>query len=289
MCLYPVRLSVKRKNSEIAELMDVACGKCVECLQAKSTEWSFRIMDEVSLHNDNCFITLTYNDEHLPVDSKLGKPTLFKKDLQNFMKRLRKALRPLKVRYFACGEYGSKGSRPHYHLILFGYKPSDLVFLKTTAKGEAIYTSKIIQKAWSLITGYDDNGDPVYTPIGYISVGDVTLDSAKYCAKYLQKLNNVPTWVEKPFITMSNRPGIGFNAFNPSCLSGDRIYHNGKGIKVPRYYLKIAEREGMDVSSIIVNRCLIAKLNPVTLEDLENRRKRSQKILLRKFVKTIDY
>lgn len=273
MCLYPVRLSVKRKNSEIAELMDVACGKCVECLQAKSTEWSFRIMDEVSLYPDNCFITLTYNVEHLPVDSTFGKPTLCKKDLQDFMKRLRKSLDPLKVRYFACGEYGSKGSRPHYHLILFGYKPSDLVYLKTTAKGEVIYRSSWLEKLWTF---------------GFSSVGEVTVDSSKYCAKYLQKLNSYPSWVQKPFITMSNRPGIGYNAFNPSCLSSDRIYHNGKGIKVPRYYLKIAERNGMDVSSLIDNRCVIAKLNPVTLEDLENRRKRSYKILSKKFVKAID-
>lgn len=230
-------------------------------------------MDEVSLHEENCFLTLTYNDEHLPVDSKFGKPTLCKKDLQDFMKRLRKSLQPLKVRFFACGEYGSKGSRPHYHLILFGYKPSDLVYLKTTAKGEIIYRSSWLEKLWQF---------------GFSSVGDVTVDSAKYCAKYLQKLNNVPTWVQKPFITMSNRPGIGYGAFKPSCLTGDRIYHNGKGIKVPRYYLKIAERNGMDVSKIIDNRCALAALNPVNLDDLQKRRKRSEQILLKKFVKPID-
>lgn len=227
----------------------------------------------LSLHELNCFITLTYNDEYLPFDSKFGKPTLCKKDLQDFMKRLRKSLEPLKVRYFACGEYGSKGSRPHYHLILFGYKPSDFVYLKTTAKGEIIYRSSWLEKLWLF---------------GFSSVGDVTVDSAKYCAKYLQKLNNVPSWVQKPFITMSNRPGIGYGAFNPSCLTGDRIYHNGKGIKVPRYYLKIAEREGMDVSKLIDNRCFVAKLNPVNLDDLQKRRKRSEQILSKIFVKPID-
>lgn len=78
------------------------CGKCVECKEQYSTEWAFRCMLEASKHEQNCFITLTYNDANLP------KEGVCKRSAQLFMKRLRKSIEPLKVRYFLCGEYGAK-------------------------------------------------------------------------------------------------------------------------------------------------------------------------------------
>lgn len=267
MCLYPITIPVKRKGEECWQPTTVACGKCVECLQQKSTEWSFRIMDEAKQYNKNCFLTLTYNDDNLPYTFSEFEilphyPTLLKSDLQKFMKRLRKHIYPQKVRFFACGEYGSKGQRPHYHVILFGWCPDDLQYFQKDKKGSILYRSAMIEKLWKF---------------GFSSIGELTVDSAKYCAKYMQKLNVLPLHVVKPFVVMSNRPGIGFSSINPKSLTSDRIYHNGKGIKVPRYYLKVLERNGHDLTAFVERRCLVGQLkeNPLLLEQ---RRKKSKEI-----------
>lgn len=210
MCLYPLFV-----HGSLC-----ACGKCMECLIAKSNEWAFRCCLEASLYKDNCCITLTYNNDFLP-----SNETLVKSDLQKFVKRLRKHLEPVKIRYFACGEYGSLRGRPHYHIIVFNYKPPDLVYFFTDKKGTDVFLSREIQKLWKF---------------GFSSVVDVSLNTAKYCAKYLQK---IPTDSRlKPFTVMSK--GLGFLAVDFICLDSDKIYFNGKYIKIPRYYLDRFSREG---------------------------------------------
>ena len=97
------------------------CGQCYACRIAKSREWASRCVMESKLHKENCFITLTYNDEHLPSDLSLQKD-----DFTKFIKRLRKNTGD-KIRYYACGEYGDLYQRPHFHACLFGYRPDDLV------------------------------------------------------------------------------------------------------------------------------------------------------------------
>lgn len=180
-------------------------------------------MLEASCYAENCFLTLTYAEN--PVD-------LVPKDLQDFMKRLRRALEPRKVRFFACGEYGSKGARPHYHVVLFGYRPSDLKYF-FERNGNKIYKSAFIAERWTH---------------GFVTVGDVTLDSAKYVAKYLQKLDKRPHNVP-PFTRMSLRPGIGLPALDPeSVLQTDKVYVSGKAFKTPRYFLKKMEEYGDDIS-----------------------------------------
>ncbi len=202
--------------------INVPCGKCVECLTSKATEWSYRIVLESQCHTENCFLTLTY--EKSPVQ-------LIKRDFQLFMKKLRKYLskQDIQIRYFMCGEYGSQGKRPHFHCILFGWRPKDLEIL--SIKGtEILYKSSLISKIW----GH-----------GFVSVGDVSAWSAKYCAKYLQKLNAVPKdWVQ-PYVCMSNRPGIGFYSIDEEQIqSTDKIYVDGKYRSTPRYFYKVLEREG---------------------------------------------
>lgn len=132
MCLFPIKAflytdietglrSVRFRKSGNApfEELSLPCGKCVECLMSYSNEWALRCVLEASLYRDNCMLTLTYRDN--PV-------TLIKRDYQLFLKRLREALSPLKIRYFGCGEYGARGQRPHFHIIIFGWKPDDLDF-----------------------------------------------------------------------------------------------------------------------------------------------------------------
>lgn len=198
------------------------CGKCPDCLINYSKEWSVRIMNEASYYKDNCFITLTYAN---------APEYVSKRDFQLFMKRLRKKVG--KVRFFACGEYGAKRKRPHYHCIIFGWKPEDLEYFFTDKSGEPIYKSKIVSSLWNA---------------GFVTVGEVTQRTSLYCAKYLQKLQSDARYV--PFTLMSLKPGIGYkfaDSLTQKQFDNDKIYINAKMYKLPRYYLKIAEKKGFNL------------------------------------------
>lgn len=97
-----------------------SCGRCMPCRINKRRIWTHRIMLESLLHGDNCMVTLTYAEDVIPHDEN-GRGILKPKDLQDWLKRFRKSIEPLRVRYFACGEYGDVSWRPHFHAILFGY------------------------------------------------------------------------------------------------------------------------------------------------------------------------
>ena len=88
------------------------CGQCMPCRHLRRKVWAHRIMLEAGQWNENCFMTLTYDDKHLPSDGSLDP-----KHLTDFIKRLRFHYRDRSIRYFACGEYGDDSWRPHYHLV----------------------------------------------------------------------------------------------------------------------------------------------------------------------------
>lgn len=201
--------------------MYVPCGQCFECKQKQSREWAFRILLESKLYEKNCFVTLTYENENLPEDCGVHR-----RAVQLFMKRLRKSLEPHKIRYFYCGEYGKKFGRPHYHCIIFDYFPDDAYFFKRDSSGTDLFRSPSLEKLW---------------PYGFSSVGLITFDSAYYCAKYMQKTPPPELEVDKPFTGMSNRPGIGKASLKESWLQSDKMYVDGKYMKLPRYFLKILE------------------------------------------------
>lgn len=128
MCLVPLTLVRQYRTIEGNLTNIVPCGKCPECLQKRSEDWAFRIKQEMKQCTSALFLTLTY--ERTPI-SKNGFPTLVKRDFQNFMKRLRKhidsypdkmgysVIHPKRdIKYYACGEYGTKTLRPHYHAIM---------------------------------------------------------------------------------------------------------------------------------------------------------------------------
>ena len=92
----------------------VPCGRCGECRRDKKRQWAMRSMHEASLHDENSFITLTYDAKYLPENGSLRKT-----DFSGFMKRLRSRHCGRTIRFFASGEYGELG-RPHYHSLLFG-------------------------------------------------------------------------------------------------------------------------------------------------------------------------
>lgn len=221
MCLFPQDLGMFAYKNNVPRF--VPCGHCVECLAARAEEWALRVMDECSLHEQSCMITLTLAD---------ASDGLKKAHLQQFIKDLRKRLDRIdvKIRYFGCGEYGAKGHRPHYHVIIFGWQPSDITpFFQR--KGHTVYLSKFVAEVWKR---------------GYITVESVTYEVAKYCAKYLQKFDETEH-EQPPFVLMSLKPGIGFGAIDTSKIRSDgKIVREGKEYNLPRYYRKVIERADAD-------------------------------------------
>lgn len=274
MCLYPLHIFVRPKDSE-PHWSTVACGKCLQCLQRASIEWAFRIVLEAKQYENNCFVTLTYNDDNFPVNGSVSR-----QEVQRFMKSLRDRIKPVRVRFFASGEYGSHFGRPHYHIILFGWMPDDLVLLRNSKRGQVLYRSKLIEDVWKK---------------GFISVGELTYDSALYCAKYMQKFQFIRSepWKPRehsellaPFVQMSNRPGIGFNAVYDCNLETDRVYFSGRSTKVPRYFLKVMERDGIYLDEFKERR----QLNGAHISDcvdIDVLRRKYKDMFMRKIVRRL--
>lgn len=198
------------------------CGKCIPCKIAKAREWSMRCMLELPYWEDAIFTTLTYSDDYLPRNGSLQK-----EDLQKFFKRLRRDLEPLKIRYFACGEYGSQTKRPHYHAIIFGLGLSDRQNYKLNCK---FSQNNLIENNWLC---------------GNVFNGFVSSDSCRYCAEYVFKKYNgkkkLKEYDEKglqvPFQLISRGIGERYLLENLNDLF-DRGYVSFKGQKLsfPRYF-----------------------------------------------------
>ena len=157
----------------------------------------------------NCFVTLTYNDEHLPANGSLNK-----RDITLFLKRLRKRYGK-GIRYYQCGEYGELLSRPHHHAILFNHDFEDKQ-LWSVRGGVRLYRSASLEQLW---------------PYGYSTIGDVTFESAAYVARYVVKKITGEREGEHyrgkmpEFATMSRRPGIGRGWLHFSCIERPPIYN----------------------------------------------------------------
>lgn len=228
------------KRYDILHTLSLPCGQCVGCRLEYSRQWAVRCLLESSLHDANCFVTLTYDDENLPPDRGLRY-----RDFQLFMKRLRKRYGN-KVRFYMCGEYGPLHGRPHYHACLFNHDFSDRVFWQKTPSGSLLYTSDALAELW---------------PHGFSSVGDVTFESAAYVARYIMKKitgdmakvayaytddeTGEIGWVEPEFCHMSLKPGIGaewLEKFACDVFPHDRIVVRGVEMSLPKYFDKLIER-----------------------------------------------
>ena len=123
----------------------VPCGHCVGCSSDISRDWSYRMLMEKEMSKNAWFLTLTYDDEHIPKNHQLSK-----EELDTFIKKLRNFYYDLglkDIRYYACGEYGSKSARPHYHMIVYNLPLTPLEFstFHVTATKEC-YKNKIVKK-----------------------------------------------------------------------------------------------------------------------------------------------
>ena len=186
------------------KVQNVPCGHCIGCRLDKARDWATRCMLEASLYEENYFITLTYDNDHLPKNGKISK-----RDIQLFNKRLRKEYGD-GIRFFLCGEYGETFKRPHYHGIYFNLHLDDLVKIADTSHGK-YYSSEKLARVWKN---------------GFVLVGECSFKSAGYVARYSMKSFNVETDF-KPFLLMSRNPGIGHDWIKSNLVkvySTDKIY-----------------------------------------------------------------
>ena len=206
------------------------CGRCIGCKLEKSREWAMRCVHESELYENNCFLTLTYNNENV-------KMSLDKRDITLFFKRLRKHVTKFspdyKIRYFQCGEYGELFERPHHHVCLFNFDFDDKVLYKEEQGGIRLYVSETLNKIWQQ---------------GYCIIGELNFETAAYTARYITKKitgkkaeghyqGRIPE-----YCSMSRRDGgIGYKwyeKYKKGMYDNDRVIINGKESRPPRYYDK---------------------------------------------------
>lgn len=234
-CYRPMPLSKKSKD------FLVPCGQCIGCKLNRSQVWAARIMHEVqyqeSLGNESTLALLTYDDEHLPhTDDRL--PTLFPRDVQLFIKRLRREVEKhdKRIKFYAAGEYGDNFDRPHYHVAIMGIDFGDKVKDGLSKSGNQIYFSGRLNSLWT-------HGRTSLTDLNYESAGYI----ARYCTK---KITGSPAKSHyqgrhPEFALQSTRPAIGkewFDLFHHDLYTGDYLSVRGSRNKVPRYYDKLLER-----------------------------------------------
>lgn len=238
-----------KRHGDPYRVIELPCGRCAGCRLERSRQWAMRCVHESKMWKENCFVTLTYDDEHIPKDRGLCY-----KDFQLFMKKLRNktsVFRPpggklirtsKKVRFYMCGEYGERNGRPHYHACLFGLDFPDKIFLQFGKNDSRIYESKILTDLWGK---------------GRCTVGSVTFESAGYVARYVMKkiTGDAATMhygeVDKEtgeivgrtpeFNHMSLKPGIGSSWIKkywrdvfPQC----KCVVDGVEVFPPKYYVK---------------------------------------------------
>lgn len=193
-------LIINQNTGEVFPLyLVVPCGKCTLCSNKKANEWMFRSACENKYsQTPPLFITLTYNNSHLP------KNGLVKKDLQLFMKRIRiqlsRAGYDVNLRYMACGEYGSKFGRPHYHLVLWNFPNLP------TAQN----TLDIVERAWSIAENAFDYD--TICPIGFCYVRQCDYGAVSYICKYMRKKQTIPSRYTEPTFFLSSRRNGGIGA-----------------------------------------------------------------------------
>lgn len=220
ICLRPMSVPLRKSAGVVAEKTDgerqtIPCGKCAACLSNRRKEWAYRLLEEQKNHVKSVFLTLTYNDKNLIYGSS-DLPVISVRDVQLYIKSIRKAFATThrKIRHYSVGEYGSKTNRPHYHCIIFNASINDY---------------DILNEKWGK---------------GNIFVGDVTIRSIMYVAKYHVNKTKHPPSTAPPFVLMSRRPGIGNSYIEKYRKWHEKTTENmfypdyEKKVRLPRYYKK---------------------------------------------------
>lgn len=237
-----IGFTLKSKLAAIdAQLSEIACGQCIGCKIQRSKDWAIRCTNEMYHHEQSSFLTFTYRDENLPENGSLHKQhlTTFFKSYRKWLQRNSKN----KIRYYACGEYGTKLDRPHYHALIFGHEFEDRE-PKFRKNGATYYVSKQLEKLW---------------PHGNCIIAEACMGTAAYIAKYVtKKINgdqadshyeiiNEETGeilhLQSEYTVMST--GIGrqwLDDFYKTELAKGFITHEGVKFRIPRYYMDRLEK-----------------------------------------------
>lgn len=257
-------ISFRQTRNWSGEQIELPCGRCIGCRLERSRQWAMRCVHEASLYKENRFLTLTYDNEHVPPDWSVDV-----REVQLFMKKLRKVYAG--VRYFFCGEYGelckncglsrvecsSKGcqtfvrglGRPHYHSIMFNLSFGD-EYVWSRNNGLDSFRSPTLEKLWGK---------------GHCVIGQVTFQSAAYVARYcVKKITGDESedhyeGKNSEFVVMSRRPGIGagwYSKYKTDVFPSDSVIVQGKEVKPPRYYLAKLEVESPSEHDLVKERRL---------------------------------
>lgn len=154
-CMFPYKVEKELYHNQKDRFVPVPCGKCPQCLKRRVASWSFRLEMESLLWNKQYFLTLTYNNENVPISTN-GFLTLRPKDVTNFFKRLRKQAG--KLRYYYCGEYGTSTKRPHYHIILFATSSLFESDIESNWTHGSVYYGKVEPASIRYTVQYYDKG-----------------------------------------------------------------------------------------------------------------------------------
>lgn len=220
--------------------IQLPCGQCIGCRLERSRQWGMRCMHEAQMHTDNCFITLTYNEENAPHRNNLNHS-----DFQKFMKRLRKYVGvSTSISYYMGGEYGEQNNRPHFHACIFGYNFADRKYFSRSPSGEKLYRSETLERLW---------------PFGYSTIGEVNFQSAAYIARYcLKKVTGKAAeqhykrhdeegeyQLTPEYNRMSLKNPIGkkwLAKYKNDVYNYDHVIVNGQECKPPKYYDKLLKK-----------------------------------------------
>ena len=217
---------------EIIYAKYVGCGKCLACRINKRREWTLRLCHEEVFSSSAYFVTLTYDEDHVPFDVNRHM-CVSVQDIQLFMKRLRKRVAKVapdvSLRFFCNSEYGPETRRPHYHMLLFNV-PDELMFqdARQIRRGKSVsFTCPYLMGIWK-------NGN--------VEFGIASRERAGYCAKYFVDRKSIDPDLQPNFSLMSRNPGIGFS-YQEKIQEKVRYYglraclnSSGTYVALPRYY-----------------------------------------------------
>lgn len=215
--------------------MTVPCGNCIGCVNRSKRDWSIRLQHEAQMHDVAWFVTLTYDDDHVPAGH-----TLDRTEPPKLIRKLRKRSPGQRISYYAAGEYGDRTHRPHYHMALYGAELGELRKSESGKKGAAL-VSPLLDELWGK---------------GFVTVAELTPATARYVAGYVQKkgfnkderderYERLEPWtgeitsVEPERATMSTKPAIGkrwIEKYWPEAYPSDFVVMGGKEVIPPRYY-----------------------------------------------------
>ena len=280
------RIARNSFDGSVPEVQKIPCGKCTECRLEYSKQWAQRLVCESSLYCENWFITLTYDEDHLldcidytvsPWTHSLDYVASLRKDhfvkwKKDFLEYMRYYYNVIGIRFYMCGEYGSKNHRPHFHAILFNCPIPDLKLVKSVNLGGynyCYYSSEILKNTWKR---------------GFVMLGNVSWNSCAYVARYVMKKMQGPDHklyyelcdlegyepIQSEYVNMSRRPGIAReyfeNTFRDVYMVDKVILPDGKSCKPCKYFDRLYDIEcPEDLERIKSDRVKRAQLRTLNL------------------------